>query len=65
MGKASKKKNTRPPRLKKRKVGITVRSKAKIKPKGSQRAKSDTIENAPTKVPSNLPVFKIKIRKKQ
>lgn len=62
MGKASKKKNTRPPRLKKRKVGITVRSKAKIKPKGSQRAKSDTIE---TQMPrSNSAVFKVKIKKK-
>lgn len=62
MGKASKKKNTRPPRIKKRKVGITVRSKAKIKPKGSQRAKSDTIE---TQMPrDNGASLKIRIKRK-
>ena len=52
-------------KAKKRKGRIVVSQKAKIVKKGTQKAKKDTLPNAPAKVyPENAVHFKVKMRKK-
>lgn len=52
----------KPQERRKAKRKVVVRSKAKIAPRGSKKAKNDTLVTQPPR--SNSAVFKVKVKKK-
>lgn len=51
-------------KAKKRKSKVTIKEHVKVRSKGTKRANTDTLPNAPTRVPDAGVTFKVRIRKK-
>ena len=53
-------------KAKKRKGKVVIKERMKVRSKGTKRANTDTLPNAPTRttLPDNSITFKVKIRRK-
>ena len=51
-------------KAKKRKSKVTIKEHVKVRSKGTKRVNTDTLPNAPTRVPDAGVTFKVRIRKK-